>query len=176
MDYEKKYKELLEKAKDFNFQGYIDEECLYDMFPELRESEEERMKRIILALIAHCMDSEEVLSQYGSSYDEVKAWLEKQKHTKKDVDIESMIKAYKQRIVKQDGMENNPLIDMCLACFKHGVENTLGELNCEQILANSAKTCKNEQKPDKCDGCNNVKGCVTCVNGNQWAHYSEVKE
>ena len=24
---------------------------------------------------------------------------------------------------------------------------------------------------DKCNGCNNVKGCVTCVDGSEWAHY-----
>lgn len=26
---------------------------------------------------------------------------------------------------------------------------------------------------DKCDGCNNFKGCVTCKNGSEWAHYEE---
>ncbi len=29
------------------------------------------------------------------------------------------------------------------------------------------------EESKKCDGCNNVKGCVTCVNGDQWAHYEE---
>ena len=37
-----------------------------------------------------------------------------------------------------------------------------------------------EQKSDKyegyCEGCNNVKGCVTCVDGDQWAHYKEVEQ
>lgn len=27
---------------------------------------------------------------------------------------------------------------------------------------------------DRCIGCNNVKGCVTCVDGSEWAHYREV--
>ena len=31
------------------------------------------------------------------------------------------------------------------------------------------------QNEDKCKGCNNVKGCVTCVDGNQWAHCVEPK-
>ena len=26
---------------------------------------------------------------------------------------------------------------------------------------------------DKCKGCNNVKGCITCVDGSCWAHYEE---
>ena len=30
----------------------------------------------------------------------------------------------------------------------------------------------NEPK-DKCQGCNNVKGCVTCVDGSEWAHIEE---
>jgi hypothetical protein len=27
---------------------------------------------------------------------------------------------------------------------------------------------------DKCKGCNNVKACITCVDGDQWAHIEEV--
>ena len=31
-----------------------------------------------------------------------------------------------------------------------------------------------EQKPvDKCAGCNNVKGCITCTDGDQYAHIKE---
>lgn len=30
-----------------------------------------------------------------------------------------------------------------------------------------------EEPVDKCKGCNNVKGCITCVDGDQWAHYEE---
>ena len=29
------------------------------------------------------------------------------------------------------------------------------------------------EEPDKCKGCNNVKGCIACVDGDQWAHYEE---
>ena len=25
----------------------------------------------------------------------------------------------------------------------------------------------------KCDGCNNVKGCITCEDGSEWAHYED---
>ena len=28
---------------------------------------------------------------------------------------------------------------------------------------------------DKCDGCNNAKGCITCKDGSEWAHYEEPK-
>ena len=31
-----------------------------------------------------------------------------------------------------------------------------------------------EQKPTNvCEGCNNVKGCVACVDGSEWAHIEE---
>lgn len=26
----------------------------------------------------------------------------------------------------------------------------------------------------RCEGCNNVKGCITCTNGDQWAHIEEI--
>ena len=29
------------------------------------------------------------------------------------------------------------------------------------------------KRKSACEGCNNVKGCVTCVDGDQWAHYEE---
>ena len=33
-----------------------------------------------------------------------------------------------------------------------------------------------DEKIRKALGCNNVKGCVTCVDGDQWAHYKEVEQ
>lgn len=77
-DYEKKYKELLEKAKDFNFQGYIDEECLYDMFPELRESEDEKIRKTIVSVLEQNIRAGFDHSN-GFKFTEMIAWLEKQK-------------------------------------------------------------------------------------------------
>ncbi len=34
---------------------------------------------------------------------------------------------------------------------------------------------KIEDDPDKCEGCNNTKGCVACVDGSEWAHIEEQK-
>lgn len=41
---------------------------------------------------------------------------------------------------------------------------------CEKLLSFISTL---EEAASKCKGCNNVKGCVTCVNGDQWAHYEE---
>lgn len=30
-----------------------------------------------------------------------------------------------------------------------------------------------EDEPNKCEGCNNVKGCIACVDGSEWAHIEE---
>ena len=30
-----------------------------------------------------------------------------------------------------------------------------------------------EEPKDRCKGCNNAKGCITCVDGSKWAHYEE---
>ena len=32
---------------------------------------------------------------------------------------------------------------------------------------------KIEDEPNKCEGCNNAKGCVACVDGSEWAHIEE---
>ena len=52
-----------------------------------------------------------------------------------DIDIESMVSSYKQRLKSQGqgNLENNPLINMCVSAFKQGVENTLEELNLKKL-------------------------------------------
>ena len=68
----KAYERALAKARDFNFQGYMDEECLYDMFPELRESEDEKVRKEI---IDYC--HERLNTTYGAlpNIKSIKRWL-----------------------------------------------------------------------------------------------------
>ena len=65
MDYEKAYKEALERAK----KG----ECLENIFPELKESEDEKTKREIMEYITHYKDSLD-----DDEYRTWIVWLEKQ--------------------------------------------------------------------------------------------------
>ena len=59
--------------------------------------------------------------------------IEKQGEKPLTVDIESMIEAYEQRLLSQgNAVRNSPIINMCVAAFKHGVENTLDELHLRQ--------------------------------------------
>jgi len=78
--------------------------------------------------------------------------LEKQGEKSLTVNIESMMEAYEQRLINQgNGVRNSPIVNMCVAAFKHGVENTLDELHLKQdetspILSNSSNIGKGEQK------------------------------
>ena len=75
----KAYDELKVKAKDFSFKGYIDEECIYDMFPELADSDDEYFLRYIIACCKDTIESED--KGLELSMDTTKrlfAWLEKQ--------------------------------------------------------------------------------------------------
>ena len=60
------------------------------------------------------------------------------------LNTESMIESYKQRLISQaNGMKNSPLIDMCLASYKHGINEILDTLN----LSNVQRTVKNCKEP-----------------------------
>ncbi len=68
MDYEKKYKEALERAKKYKLKEYLI--ITQDIFPELAESEDERIRKEILDLVS--------ISGNGNQFEEIKNWLEKQ--------------------------------------------------------------------------------------------------
>lgn len=44
---------------------------------------------------------------------------------------------------------------------------------CDTLLAFIDSMQEEPVSKNKCNGCNNVKGCVTCVDGSEWAHYEE---
>ena len=77
MDYEKKYKEALERAKDLHNNHALGKPFIYktceDIFPELKESEDEKTKREIMEYITHYEDSLD-----DDEYRTWIAWLEKQ--------------------------------------------------------------------------------------------------
>ena len=175
MDYEKKYKEALERARDYknnivHKELTVGESIMDYIFPELKESEDERIRKEIIDVIQHTFSEisrgkkkwiawlenipytidREKREGFHLGY---KAALEKQDEKSSTVDIESMIEAYEQRLINQgNGVRNSPIVNMCVAAFKHGVENTLDELHLKQgetspILSNSSNIGKDEQKP-----------------------------
>lgn len=87
MDYEKKYKEALERAKEINNEHKAHPfDIMLKVFPELKESEDEKVVAGLVKMVQVAAPS--YIRGYGIGKDDVLAWLEKQGETftKKDVD------------------------------------------------------------------------------------------
>ena len=80
MDYEKKYKEALLKARDArqNTESAVTIGILEEIFPELRESEDERIREAIITLLNTTIKGKRVYSIADTTRSEMVAWLEKQ--------------------------------------------------------------------------------------------------
>ena len=78
MDYEQKYKAMLEQARDYHSRCQTEEAKreLEAIFPELREGEEERIKAMIFNCLYQCCDTGFIS---GTQRDNALSWLEKQK-------------------------------------------------------------------------------------------------
>ena len=80
MDYEKKYKEAIERAK-----GVIEQNPLMEylkkgieyIFPELKESEDDRMRAMAIKAV-YAPEAQSCIKSWGINPDDVIAWLEKQ--------------------------------------------------------------------------------------------------
>ena len=77
MDYERKYKDALEKAKKLYEQGTITESLSY-VFPELKESEDERTRNEIIAFVEQSIHRGGGTPISQEQEDKWIAWLEKQ--------------------------------------------------------------------------------------------------
>ena len=86
MNYEKKSKEALEKARIYRDNAKAVEEyaaaARYEnIFPQLRESEDERMAEMAIKAVLS-PEAQSCIKSWGVSPDDVIAWLEKQKEQK----------------------------------------------------------------------------------------------
>lgn len=129
MDYEKKYKEALRWMQSLygGLHGATKEDAEH-YFPELKDEDERIRKEIIDFLeLPH--------PQFVGKRDHELwiAWLEKQVNKSVNIDVESMVSSYEQRLKSQGGTKYSPLVNMCLTAFRHGVENVLEELNLKKL-------------------------------------------
>lgn len=83
MDYEQKYKQALERAKGLlegmkegNYNALEDD--IIDIFPELTESEDERIRKAIKKALQVRCDGSRIISDEPVTLEEAIAWLEKQ--------------------------------------------------------------------------------------------------
>ena len=118
MDYKEKVIALLNSQELSKEQ----KEKLENIFPKLKESEDENIRLEIRNFI---WGYPEKLPER----DKWLAWLEKQGNKSVNIDVESMVSSYEQRLESQGGTKYTPLVNMCLTAFRHGVENVLDELN-----------------------------------------------
>lgn len=126
----KRYDEALERAKSMiddlrKGEDILAVSDLEEMFPELKESEDERIRKVLIHIVKGACNKYDMTYYYqGVEVGEEKllAWLEKQGQVK-----ESSISQHENKTCKENS-------------------NSLTGKD-EQILANSAKTCKDEQKP-----------------------------
>lgn len=143
------YDEALERARNLHKdatdmeEGILAKQCEI-IFPELLESEDERIRNTLIRFHKSTIDID------GIKGDEIVSWLEKQgtSYTKRDVDgayVEGM--AFAKNELEKQG---------------------------KQILANSAKTCKDEQKPawDERDESHLIH-CVRLINNAEGCSISE---
>ena len=139
MDYKEKYSEALERAKALyeNANGMILKKWVEQVFPELKESKDEKTRKEIIKTV----------ELYGPKtgnpkvYNDMISWLEKQgepsdkTHYWTEEEIEPIISDYLRGAEHYGGMIGR------LRCLKPKSLEKQGE----KILANSEKTCKDEK-------------------------------
>lgn len=92
MDYEKKYKDALEKAKEvYNRKDATDggKLILESMFPELKGSEDEKMREMAIKAV-YAPEAQSCIKSWGINPDDVIAWLEKQGEKESDSRYENL--------------------------------------------------------------------------------------
>lgn len=78
MDYEKKYESALERARDVLNKEYVERATMEYLFPKLKESEDECIRRALCRFV-HDTTSDELWVNYKVHKAETLAWLEKQR-------------------------------------------------------------------------------------------------
>lgn len=124
MDYKKKYENALEWARQvINGEcGFIRKE-VEEVFPELKESEDERILQQLLYMVKK---EKEVMNNHlgvrGMSYDDMITWLEKQRERHTPIDIDKMV--YKYGNTKEDCTNGLP-VNCQIRAYRQGINDTL---------------------------------------------------
>ena len=163
----KRYDELKVIAQELEEDGCFDKLTLFDLFPELAESEDEKIIKDIVTYLKSAIANKGYRDKIIESWI---AWLEKQ--SKEIMPLEKIIhnvwelgNYWKELTKGFCNTEYGSQLDYIVKHWKEGEHFIKSfEKQDSQIPANSAKTCKNEQKPIKehnvCDFCEDRYGCV----------------
>ena len=143
MDYEKKYKQALEKAKkELNTCGSQDCDAarqIFRLFPELKESEDERIRKEI---INYFTEGREFLSLCSFDREHILAWLKKQGKQPKKV---SIWKHWKDGIA--GGSEDEQIFLIKIGRI-YSISSCLG-CECDYIELSELDKLMREEKQDK---------------------------
>lgn len=113
---------------------FAERTALETLIPELKESENEKIRKAIHIYLDWLDGHKDYQPKGDYTIKDMIAWLEKQGNESVNIDIESMVSSYEKRVVSQcNGVRNNPIVNMCVSAFRHGVENTLEELNLKKL-------------------------------------------
>ena len=80
-----RYEEALAKARELHGTVAAGRDFLAEIFPELRESEDERIRKAIMEVLKRVSGATDVLENQGTTFKKAMIWLEKQK------DLDKMI-------------------------------------------------------------------------------------
>ena len=136
----KAYDNIIEKANKMHCENCeACQICIEELIPELKESEDERIRKDIIVLVKDWWDR--VNKDNISTKEQMIAWLEDQGA---HYNFRKKIQVGDQVTRNRDGV----LVNLSqLKRVAKPADVGESEKQGEQILANSAKTCKDEQKP-----------------------------
>lgn len=144
--------------------GVISNEAAARYFPELKENEDERIRKEILDYIVKATGCKRWI-----------AWIEKQGEQK--VEVKYVYTKFRIGDVIVEIKPNGycqPVTVKHVGKWAYSCESDDGKRSLSFPITSQDQYKLVEQKPtDKCEGCNNVKGCVACVDGSEWAHIEE---
>lgn len=148
MDYKKMYKEALERARQAldkiqpEEQGVI--RLIKDAFPELAESEDERMVKAITHVLYENYTDAAVIE--GVEIAEIVTWLEKQKEKPSDAKLERVIKA--SRSVLNNWLDGTDCPDVSgdFAELEYAIREYDGEEKQKECVADSSKTSADDDE------------------------------
>ena len=138
MDYENLYKKALERARVWkeksgmpkNKQGILD-----DIFPELKESEDERIRKSLIILLQHFCKGYRVPGlDFPVSYEDMLAWIKKQGEQKPIIEMKSA-----EESLGIDSETYNKIVDECI----------YGEQKSQRMISAEAKEAMYGKPSDK---------------------------
>ena len=104
IDYKEKYEQALERARQFFEKPYLEDSAgiVGYIFPELKESEDERIRKALKEYFINSFQNNGVAAILGVHIKDILSWLEKQSDKDKFIEKElGCIKGYRENAIKR---------------------------------------------------------------------------